>query len=187
MLLWIAIVKWTIIKCKPAKKKQWNSVITNNWCLQSPRKQQIITLTCFISFSLFLIPSTSALSLAQREGKIEWWLQRLSHKNHKFYLLTLLRLCVKAYAKCPINYFYLLEYFLTYSGGDHTVLLTFDLKLLSSLVLANPVSFPSAKTGPLLCEQKMEKKSERSIHYATKITIRLGTLIGREGYPLEEC
>lgn len=45
--------------------------------------------------------------------------------------------------------------------------------------------------GPLLYERKREeereRESERSMHYATQITIRLATLIGSETYPLEEC
>ena len=43
--------------------------------------------------------------------------------------------------------------------------------------------------GPFVVrdEESERKRSEESIHYATQITIRLGTLIGSEGYPLEEC
>lgn len=41
------------------------------------------------------------LSLTPRKRRLVWRLERLSYKNHRFYLLTLLKLCVKASAKCP--------------------------------------------------------------------------------------
>lgn len=101
-LLWIAIMTWTVWKCKLAKKKKR---ITNNQRLESPTGQQIISLSCFISSAsssrpLFLLP---------------WGEEHGGEEDDKRGTLSR-----------------------THSGADHTVHLTSDLKLLSSLGQIKP-------------------------------------------------
>lgn len=154
-------------------------------------------------------------SLPLRKGRIACWLQGLFYKNHRFHLLKqrlkasakspkILCRCITVHITLDLK---LLPVWvmLTQSQPEaisakwQTISKAITTPRGSLLITGLPSSLFCCTgvfshimpelIGPLLCERKSEGKreSEGSIHYATQITIRLGTLIGSERYPSEEC